>query len=113
MDEREQKFIEFWNQQPGVCQVRKFTDKRKRLFRARMKDPEWPGLAVTALRKFPLQCFGEGLGSSGWRPNVEWFLRPDTVVQILEGKYDWSKQVPGVDTERARRAEARERERTS
>ena len=26
-----------------------------------------------------------------WRPDVDWFLRPNTVTAILEGKYDWTK----------------------
>lgn len=38
--------------------------------------------------KFPLRCFN-GTGT-GWVPHFDWFLRPDTVNGILEGKYDWN-----------------------
>lgn len=40
------------------------------------------------MRKFPLRCFADG----GWRPDLDWLLRPDSVLSILEGKYDWDKQ---------------------
>ena len=29
-----------------------------------------------------------GAGSRGWKADIDWFLRPDTVTRIMEGKYD-------------------------
>jgi hypothetical protein len=42
-----------------------------------------------ALAKFPLRCFQDQ--ADPWRPDVDWFLKPDSVAHILEGKYDWSR----------------------
>lgn len=76
-----------WNATPGVLQARRIVGKRQTHLAARLRDSAWDWRA--ALAKFPLKCFsGE---PDGWRPNIDWFLRPDTVTAILEGKYDWSK----------------------
>lgn len=85
----EPAFLAAWNSTPGVvpCRGAVLTDKRRRAFRARAADPAWDWRA--ALKKFPLPCFDE---PNGWRPDVEWFLRPDSVTKILEGKYDWTKR---------------------
>jgi hypothetical protein len=83
--EMQERFVSMWNSTTGVCVIRKLTDSRRDKLRLRMKDPEWDWLA--ALKKFPLKCFDDG----SWVPTFDWFVRPDTVVQILEGKYDWKK----------------------
>lgn len=84
--------VENWNLAPGVCRVRKLDDKRRKHLEARLREPAWPWWE--ALAKFPLLCFGKSDASDGWRPNFDWFLRPDTCDKILEGKYDWSKKAP-------------------
>lgn len=74
-----------WNATEGVIKFDRWTDKRKTALRARSAT-DWPWEA--AIAKFPLKCFSD---PGGWRPDIEWFLRPDSVTKILEGKYDWSK----------------------
>lgn len=61
--------------------------KRRVSFNARLKDPGWDWRA--ALAKFPLKLVESNPG--GWKPDMDWFLRPDSVGRILEGKYDWAK----------------------
>lgn len=75
-----------WNKTEGVIPIRKVEDKRLRTLKTRLKQKDWPW--EEALNKFPLECFK---GGNGWQPNFDWFIRPDTVNNILEGKYDWSK----------------------
>lgn len=94
--EREREFLTRWNGLEGVIRVRpikgelKLTSKRRIAFRARLGGSEWWALAMESLGKFPLKCFND---PGGWRPTLDWFLRPDTVVSILEGKYDWTRTV--------------------
>lgn len=82
----EREFVEAWNNSPGVVKSQKgsLTDKRRKQFRARCRDPEWNWRE--ALGKFPLKCFDQ---PGNWRPDLDWFLKPDSVQKILEGKYDW------------------------
>lgn len=81
------EFISTWNASPGVVRVRSMTDKRIKQLRARLSDSRWDWRA--ALEKFPLKCFADD--PSGWKPDIDWILSPDSVNKILEGKYDWSK----------------------
>lgn len=77
-----------WNSTPGVVQIRSITKSREQHLAARLKEPAWPW--EEALAKFPLKCFASDPG--GWQPTFDWFIRPDTVTAILEGKYDWTKK---------------------
>ena len=75
-----------WNSTSGVCKARMpVSPERSRIVRARLRDSKWDWRA--ALAKFPLKCFGDG----DWKPDLEWFIRKESVTKILEGKYDWSK----------------------
>jgi len=82
------EFLDSWNKSPGVVPIRKLTDDRKKSLAARLKDKKWDWRE--ALAKFPLRLFASD--PSGWKPDADWFLRPDTVTKILEGKYDWEKR---------------------
>jgi hypothetical protein len=82
--------LQTWNQTPGVRKALKLTGKRAKAAQARLADPDWRWRE--ALAKFPLRCFDT---ADGWTPDIDFFLRPDTVLKILEGKYDWSKDGNG------------------
>jgi hypothetical protein len=81
------EFLLAWNHTTGATPIRKMTDKRSASLRVRLADPDWDWRA--ALAKFPLRCFASD--PNGYVPDVEFFLKPDTVTKILEGKYDWTK----------------------
>lgn len=83
-------FLARWNETPGVVKALKATRKRCDAWRARCRDRDWPASWPLALEKFPLKVTTGR--ENGWLPDIEWFLRPDTVAKILEGKYDWSKK---------------------
>ncbi len=74
-----------WNTLRGVRKVRKLTPKRAKLLRKRLQEPDWDWKAAMAM--FPLECFSDG----NWTPGFDWFLRSETVNNILEGQYEWSK----------------------
>lgn len=86
--EIEAEFSETWNRVDGNVKVVRWTAQRRKQFRTRIREPAFRDNWQTALMKFPLKCFSQ---ADGWRPDLDWFLRPDTVMKILEGKYDWTK----------------------
>jgi hypothetical protein len=88
--------VSLWNSTAGAVPVRKMTAKRWTALRSRLADPDWDWRA--ALAKFPLKCFAAE--PSGYQPTLDFFLRPDTVTSILEGKYDWSKSNGSKPTNR-------------
>lgn len=78
------EFISVWNSTQGSRAIRKLTDARTASLRRRLKERDWDWRA--ALAKFPLEVTKSGT----WRPDLDWFLRPDSVTKILEGKYDFT-----------------------
>jgi hypothetical protein len=95
-DERdtiESEFVKTWNACTGVVCIRgaNLTTKRRKALRTRLADSGWDWRV--ALQKFPLRLTVSNPG--GWKPDVDWFLKPDSVQKILEGKYDWEKKQNG------------------
>lgn len=73
------------------------TDKRLRAIRARMADPDWMQLwrdAVVRIGKID-GMHGKVRDHNGrtWECDLDWFLRPDSVTRVMEGKYDnWQRR---------------------
>jgi len=81
------EFFSVWNATAGVVPMANLTPQRRKAISARMQNCEWKWRE--ALAKFPLKCFASE--PDGWRPNIDFFLRPNSVAKILEGTYDWKK----------------------
>lgn len=77
-----------WNQNDGLIKIRDFTEKRKKALNERLKDVFFSENWVNALRKISESDFCTGKNDRGWKADVDWFLRPDSVAKIMEGKYD-------------------------
>ncbi len=77
-----------WNQIPGVTHVRSMTPSRSKSLSARLADSEWQRCWPDAIDRVSQSSFCKGGGSTGWKADLDWFLKPDTVTKILEGKYD-------------------------
>lgn len=77
-----------WNGIQGVTHVRQMTEARRKALRSRLASPEWAGAWQQAIAKVAASDFCTGKNDSGWRADFDWFLRPDTVTKITEGKYD-------------------------
>lgn len=82
------EFLEAWNAVPRFIGARTLDGGRAKHFRARATDPAWADRWRQALAKAATIPFCLGAGERGWIADVDWFLRPDTVTRILEGKYD-------------------------
>lgn len=88
------KLITLWNctvgQKKGMPQVVKWVvgGQRDRALRQRLKehpDMEWWRGVMT---KIIASSFLTGENERGWRADVDWLLRSDTAVRVMEGRYD-------------------------
>ena len=95
------KFMKLWNQTEGVSKCVTMSPNRCDKLRTRMKETLliegkpmlWlEALAVSLPEKFPLAFKGSG---GDWKPDVDWLLRPGTLIGIIEGKYDWQAKLRG------------------
>lgn len=92
------EFASTWNKTPGVVKCQAGNESRRKSFRARLKErvlvdgkpTPWIDAAKIAMqRHFPLKlCESD---PAGWKPDIDFFLRPASVLKVLEGKYDWAK----------------------
>lgn len=80
--------VEAWNMIDGVIRCNAITENRRKAIAARMKDQFWKDNwenAIERIRELP--CL-HGHNDKKWRADFDWFVRPDTVTKVIEGKYD-------------------------
>lgn len=80
--------FQVWNGIDGVTHARQLTANRRTAMRNRLSDHVWAESWRQGAAKVAASDFCKGQNSSGWRADIDWFLRPDTLTKILEGKYD-------------------------
>jgi hypothetical protein len=82
--------LKIWNEAFETASVP--TDKRRAALRSRLREPyfveNWRA-AIDKARSSPWCC---GHNKTGWVANIDWFLRPDTVVRLMEGNHDGFEQ---------------------
>jgi hypothetical protein len=78
--------LKIWNEAFETASVP--TDKRRAALRSRLREPffveNWKA-AIDKARNSPWCC---GHNKTSWVANIDWFLRPDTVVRLMEGNHD-------------------------
>ncbi len=87
-----QDLIMKWNQIDGIVHCRKATDPRKRAYRTRSCDQDWLDSIDEALAKIAASDFCRGENDRGWRVDIDWFLKPDSLTKAIEGKYDQAEE---------------------
>ncbi|HEX5102774.1 MAG TPA: hypothetical protein VFV87_03135 [Pirellulaceae bacterium] len=75
---------------------RQATSKRQTAFRVRARDPQWLAGIDDALSAVAASQFLQGDNDRNWRADIDWFLRPDSLTRILEGKYSSKSQVASL-----------------
>ena len=87
----------------GNCRV---TDKRKTAIKARWRDQYWRDNWQAALELGSTRSFLLGDNDRGWKIDIDFFLQPDTVTKIMEGKYAGQQQRQLTSNEIRERANA-------
>lgn len=65
----------------------RWTDRRRKAWAARCRTAGWLDSLPAALDAIEASPFCRGDNDRGWKADVDWLLRPDTVVRLCEGKY--------------------------
>ena len=87
-----QKYIDAWNAaceryNAAMPRVQSITGRRLAMLKARLKDYDEQQVIET-FGKAAASSFLNGGGSSGFIANIDWVLRPNNFVKVLEGNYD-------------------------
>jgi len=103
-----QDVVDEWNQVVGVAGCRKLTETKKRAFKARLEDSDWCENWREAIERVRCSPFCTGDNDRGWKADIDWFLRPDTVTRLLEGAFDGKTGRPNGTAEFDQEAEIAE-----
>lgn len=95
-------FLADWNGAVPFAQARALSAKRLEALSTRYADRYWRDNYQEALARIPKSPFLRGENDRGWKINLDFFLKPDTVLNILEGKYDGTGKAHGVRDEPGR-----------
>jgi len=50
---------------------------------------------MRVIKLIPQTPFLRGENKTGWRANIDWLLKPDSVIKALEGQYEGEQQTLG------------------
>ena len=81
-----QEILEAFDRTFGTRSI--MTAKRKTALAARWREPFWRDHWRQALERAGPSTFLRGSNDRNWVIDFEFFLKPDSVAKILEGKYD-------------------------
>lgn len=85
-----QFFLFTWNRMASKAAlplIKEVTKERRRIIRSRWTNRRWRDEWEAACAKIPDRRFLLGDNDRCWRADFDWFLQPDSVTKILEGKY--------------------------
>jgi hypothetical protein len=87
-----QGFLDAWNGYCGTLpKAQKLSEKRKRQIRSLLKENEDLTYWETVIKRLASSDFCTGKNDRGWTANIDFLLRPDTHLKIMEGQYDNKK----------------------
>lgn len=84
------RLMEAWNEFSSLPKIKAWTTARKTSLSARMKDQFFLENWLPAIERASRSPFLTGSNDRGWKADIEFFLQPNSVAKIMEGKYDQS-----------------------
>lgn len=76
-----------WNS-VGPVRCSRLTPTRRKALAARLRDAWWRENWREGLARLPNARFACGENERKWKADFDWFLKPDSLTRLLEGKYD-------------------------
>ena len=82
------EILDEWNQTAGLKKCLLLSDKRRRSLESRLRNSFFISNWKNAISRTSTSLFCRGENDRGWAASFDWFIQPDTVIKIMEGKYD-------------------------
>lgn len=80
---------ELWNAESGnLPKVRGLGGQRRKHADARLAEHSDPEYWRSVLARIRASDFCTGRNDRGWKADFDWFVKPETHLKVLEGKYD-------------------------
>ena len=82
-----QKISAVWNSFPNLIKIQNIGTSRMKTLQARAKDPFFVENWQEGIKRVAGSDFCTGKNDRAWVATFDWFIRPDSLVRIMEGKY--------------------------
>lgn len=82
-----QKISAVWNSFPNLIKIQNVGSSRLKHLQARAKDPFFVQNWEEGIKRVAESDFCTGKNERAWVATFDWFIRPDSLVRIMEGKY--------------------------
>jgi len=83
-----QTVVDEWNKLQALPKIVTLSSGRRKKLNARLREPFFADNWRAALKRIAESKFCTGDNPRQWVADFEFFLRPDSVAKIIEGKYD-------------------------
>lgn len=87
----EDEVFEFWNSYDCLPKIVKASKERKAKAKTRLADSFFRERWKEAVALIPASPFLLGQNDRGWKADIDWFLKPESLTRIIEGKYNPTK----------------------
>jgi hypothetical protein len=84
----EEALVAYWNKQALLPSIKILSKGRASHLRQRLSEKFFRENWRQAIDKVSKSRFCTGVNPRKWRADIDFFLRPDTIGKIMEGKYD-------------------------
>ena len=82
-----QEVFDSWNAIEGVIKAKELSPKRKAVIKTRLQESHFRSNWTEGLAGIASSAFCQGNNDRGWKADLDWFLKPASLLKILEGKY--------------------------
>lgn len=86
--EQIQSVFDAWNRLEGFPKCLLVSDGRRRKLEVRLRDPFFFSNWRNGIEKLQNSKFLMGESERGWKATFDWFIKPESLLRIIEGKYD-------------------------
>jgi len=83
----EDEVFQFWNSFSHLPKILRISKERRAKIKTRLSDPFFRDNWRIGIEKIEAAPFLTGNNDRGWRADIDWFLKPDSLTKIIEGKY--------------------------
>lgn len=82
--------MSLWNSFSELPRLQQITNRRMKTLHERLADEFFRANWRVGIERMAKSPFCTGHGPRGWKANLDWFLRSETLTKLLEGQYDFT-----------------------
>ena len=91
-------YTRLWNETCELKNISSMTEKRWSMLQVRLRE-YGEGSFKTIIENVNASAFLKGQNDRGWMATLDWVIKPNNYVKVLEGNYSDTKKTSGKNKE--------------